>query len=174
MQTIELYVLRHGIAEDENPAHPGDDHARRLTPAGIEKTRLAAWGMRALGVAPDRILASPHIRAAQTAEIAAEILAPPEGLHTEVALRLGGPIGAIVERAFAAEVPRVMIVGHNPTLSELVAELTASGRLRASMKKAGLAHLRLHRTFRGPIGELVAFLPPRVLRAVGRPTLPSS
>ena len=69
---MTLYVLRHGLAEDQPPPG-GDDGARRLTARGREKVREAAAGMRALGLKFDAILASPLPRAAETAELVAAV-----------------------------------------------------------------------------------------------------
>ena len=69
-----LYILRHGIAEDEAPK--GDDGARRLTPRGRAKMRAVAAGMRALGLRYDVILTSPLVRAVETAAILADVYAP--------------------------------------------------------------------------------------------------
>src|SRR5688572_24749324 len=69
---MEVYLLRHGIAEDGSPT--GRDADRPLTDEGRRKLRdvlkLAAAG----GVRPDLLVSSPYLRAKQTAEIAQEIL----------------------------------------------------------------------------------------------------
>jgi len=70
---MKLYIFRHGIAEDVGP--DGTDDSRRLTREGVDKTRKAAAGIARLGAKPDVILTSPKVRAAQTADLAAEVLA---------------------------------------------------------------------------------------------------
>ena len=69
-----LYLLRHGIAEEQRPGKSDADRA--LTPEGIQKTKQAARGMRALGIRPDQVLSSPLTRARETAEIICEELRP--------------------------------------------------------------------------------------------------
>ena len=63
-----IYLLRHGDAEDGE----GDDAARRLTAKGERQARDAGRALAALGVEIEACLASPKVRAADTARIAAE------------------------------------------------------------------------------------------------------
>src|SRR6266404_3492986 len=69
---MELYLLRHGIAEDE--AASGRDADRRLTGEGREKLRRVLERAHSAGVRPSLILSSPLRRALETAEIAAREL----------------------------------------------------------------------------------------------------
>ncbi len=71
---MRLYLMRHGIAIDrEDPDCPPDPE-RYLTPKGIQRTRAAARGLRALRVKPTALLTSPYVRAVQTGEIICEVL----------------------------------------------------------------------------------------------------
>ena len=69
---MEIYILRHGIAEDGQAGQP--DSERALTPDGRKKLRTVLRVAANAGVAPSLILTSPYKRALQTAQIAAEIL----------------------------------------------------------------------------------------------------
>src|SRR5581483_10349460 len=69
---MEVYLLRHGIAEDAAPGKPDSDRA--LTSAGRQKLRRVLARAAAAKVQPTLILSSPYRRALQTAEIAAEVL----------------------------------------------------------------------------------------------------
>jgi len=65
---MQLYIVRHGIAVDrEDPNCPADPD-RFLTQEGIEKARQVAKGVAEIGAAPDLLLSSPYLRAAQTAK----------------------------------------------------------------------------------------------------------
>lgn len=162
-----LYVLRHGIAEDAHPDAPHDDGARRLTEKGRQRTERAAHGMKRLGVAPVRIASSPHTRARQTAEIVAGVLAPPEGIEVVDALGFGGSPAETLAYLQRDDLPwPLMIVGHQPMLSEVVGALVTPGVLRQRLRKAGLVGIDLHRVGARQVGELQMYLPPRVLRAV--------
>jgi phosphohistidine phosphatase len=65
---VQIYLLRHGIAENTTP-----DSERALTPEGREKLRRVLARARAADVALSLILSSPYRRAIETAEIAAEV-----------------------------------------------------------------------------------------------------
>jgi phosphohistidine phosphatase len=67
---MELYLFRHGIAEDAPPGR--SDSSRALTDAGRERSAAVAKMAREAGVAPSLIASSPYLRAVQTAEVAAK------------------------------------------------------------------------------------------------------
>ena len=69
-----LFLLRHGIAEDQ-PAR-GLDADRALTAEGRRKLGLVLDRAASAAVRPDLILTSPYLRAAQTAQAAAASLNP--------------------------------------------------------------------------------------------------
>ncbi|HSS33245.1 MAG TPA: histidine phosphatase family protein [Solirubrobacterales bacterium] len=140
-----IYLLRHGEAEDGN----GDDSARRLTAKGERQARAAGEALAALKVEIDACLASPKVRAADTARLACEAL----GLEPETALELRG--GGFDALSLAAGRGDVLLVGHEPDFSDEVARLTGA---RAKLRKGGLAVVD------GTI--LVALLRPRELRAI--------
>lgn len=153
---MEIYFLRHGVAEDMAPG--GSDAARRLTDKGIAKLEAAREGLRRLKVAPDLLLTSPLVRARQTAEVVGRHL----GLEPQVADVLAPGCDAARLRSLLAEHPgvgRVMVVGHEPDFSRMIAELTGG---RVEMKKGGLARVDLEPGERR--GTLVWLAPPRGLR----------
>lgn len=159
---MELYLLRHAIAEERS--NDGSDSARMLTPEGAEKMRIGARGLRRLGVALDRLWTSPLTRARETAEIvgAALDVAP----ETVGALAPGCNAATLLD--LLADIPRarsVMVVGHEPDLSGMIADLT--GGSRVVMKKGGLALIDLSSLEPGT-GSLLWVLPPKVLRAIGK------
>ena len=121
-----IYLLRHGDAEDGT----GDDAARRLTEKGQRQARDAGRALVALGVGIDACLASPKVRALETARLACEAL----GVEVEVteALR-GGPFDAL---DLAAGRGDVLLVGHEPDFSAEVGRLTGANVV---MKKGGIA-----------------------------------
>jgi phosphohistidine phosphatase len=121
-----IFLLRHGEAEDGD----GDDAARRLTVKGERQARDAGLALAALGVGIEACLASPKVRALETARLACEAL----GVEVEVteALR-GGPFNALDLSAGRGE---VLLVGHEPDFSAEVGRLTGA---RVEMKKGGIA-----------------------------------
>ena len=159
---MELYFLRHGIAADVGPEGSGDA-GRPLTSKGIERVKEEARGLRRLDVRPDMLLASPLVRARQTAEIVRHAL----GLEARIvdALAPGCDIARLREllgEYRSAE--RVMLVGHEPDFSELVGAL--SGGSRIQLKKGGLARVDLEAIEEGA-GMLIWLLPPLALRRAG-------
>ena len=69
---MDLYILRHGIAEETSAT--GRDRDRSLTDEGREKTCAAGKALRRMDIAFDLVLSSPFVRARQTADIVAEEL----------------------------------------------------------------------------------------------------
>src|SRR6266496_3811517 len=69
---MQIYLLRHGIAEDGKPGRP--DAERALTSEGKEKLRRVLKRARRADCSPSLILTSPYRRAVETAAIASEVL----------------------------------------------------------------------------------------------------
>jgi phosphohistidine phosphatase len=130
-----VWILRHAKAAKDGP--DGDDHSRPLTGRGRRQSKdVAAYlaQRRAAGESvPDLVLSSTAARALGTAEVAHQALASEIALELDRDLYRAGP-DDIIERLRLLpdgfEAP--MVVGHNPTLHELVFELVddADGRAR--------------------------------------------
>lgn len=121
-----IYLLRHGDAEDGN----GDDAARRLTSKGERQAKAAGRALARLGAGIEACLASPKVRAAETARLACE----PLELDPETAVELrGGPFDAL---ALAAGRGDLLLVGHEPSFSSEVTRLTGAS---VKLRKGGLA-----------------------------------
>src|SRR5215471_19083588 len=73
-----LYLVRHAIAFEPDPAQWPDDRDRPLTPEGEKRFRQAALGLRELVPSVDAVLSSPLVRAWQTAAILARKAGWPE------------------------------------------------------------------------------------------------
>lgn len=142
-----LYLLRHGLAVPHGTPDMADED-RPLTPEGEARTRQVGLGLRKLGVRPDQILASPLPRARATAEIVAEALKIGDRVGLDDALQAHRTASEIADWLKARDVPRLMIVGHNPNLSELLGLLLtpggiAPGTLPFELRKAGVAAVRV-------------------------------
>jgi len=135
-----IWLLRHGDAEDGD----GDDAARRLTPKGEAQARAAGQALASLGIEIDTCLASPKVRALDTARIAGEAL----GVDVEECAQLRG--GAFDPHALTAGRGNTLLVGHEPDLSGAVGAATGAN---VQFKKGGLATIDgalLLRLFRPP------------------------
>ena len=160
----ELYILRHGIAVDAGaPGMPDDE--RPLTEKGIKRMRQIADGLRTLDLKLDRIVTSPLSRAKATAEIVAEALDARELLETSNVLQTGSDAARIERWLRDRAEGRLMLVGHNPTLSDLVSLLVlgATMPLICDLKKGGIAALA-RRAGASGLYELAWAAPPRLTR----------
>jgi phosphohistidine phosphatase len=160
---MQIYLLRHGIAEDR--AVDRADATRALTAEGIRKMEQAAAGMRRLNVAVDLLLSSPLIRAQQTAEIVGQTLGLSVLLEPALAPGFDLPmLLALLEKLETRAAQRVMLVGHEPDLGLLTSGLIGGGQIE--LKKGGLALVDLPHDVEMD-GVLRWLLPPSILRAIG-------
>ncbi|WP_236074628.1 SixA phosphatase family protein [Prochlorococcus marinus] len=110
--SVDLFLLRHGIAEQR--CYGVDDSLRPLTEQGILRTMEVARRLRSLGFAADRLLSSPYLRAAQTAELAQQA-----GLAARVEFESGLLPGRDPWPLLEGLVGRCLLVGHEPDLTHL-------------------------------------------------------
>ena len=140
-----IWLLRHGEAADGSP-----DADRPLTDKGERQSRAAGEALKALGVSVDACLASPKVRAADTARLACEVLGVDVQLEPKLA---GGPFHA--DELAAGLGDDVLLVGHDPDFSLAVHGLTGA---QVRMKKGGMAAV--------DTGELIVVLRPHELEAI--------
>jgi phosphohistidine phosphatase len=140
---MKLYLLRHAIAELRGPNIT--DRNRRLTAQGVEELTEVVKALRKLKVAPDEILASPYRRAWETAVAANRVLRPGKKPAELSALTPSGSVAHLwVELKKHHAAKSVMLVGHEPLLSEFAAFLLNSPHLTINLKKSGLIRIDLH------------------------------
>ncbi|MXY46977.1 MAG: phosphohistidine phosphatase SixA [Chloroflexi bacterium] len=143
---MNLYILRHGIAADRDSREYPDDDLRPLTGRGIDRMRRQVAGMNAIGIAPDVIITSPLARAAQTADIVQHGLeSPPRKVSSTALVPESHPNEILHEiAAYHSAIADVMVVGHEPHLSNLVAyALTGSIADIIKIKKGALCKLSI-------------------------------
>lgn len=165
---MNLYIMRHGEAENIGAEYPSDG-VRPLTVNGRKRLELSTKGMSASGVAVDKVISSPLVRARQTAEIVHEGLAVVTNLEFSDALPTGDIDGIVQVVHAAAGYENVMLVGHEPTLTGLISVLL-SGTLDTSidMQPGGLCMLTLDAIVVGQCATLRWFLVPQQLVALGK------
>ena len=152
--SFQIYFLRHAIAAERGNPKYKDDSLRPLTGAGQRKMRLAALGMKRLKLKFDTVISSPYVRARQTAEIVTQIL-PIKSKNIYFTKNLLPPasIKKLLKelRTLFPESESVLCVGHEPHLTEMIAELLGcTSPLAIDFKKGGLCCLILenaHATF---------------------------
>ena len=117
----QLILLRHAHAESAGAGE--DDAGRPLSETGREEAKAAGAWLREHGIHPDRVLCSPTTRTRETwAAVEAELGSGVEA-RFEPAINDATP-GALIALADAhRDAPRLLLVGHNPGLEQLLALL---------------------------------------------------
>lgn len=141
-----LYIARHGAAQSSYEA--GSDFARRLTPSGCEQVRRVAEWLRAQPdtVPPQRIIASLAPRALETGEIFADVFGLPGEAFSKIRELYSGGANEYLNtlvKSLTDEVSCVLVVGHNPAVSELLAALTGAMTGDYLMRKGDAACVTL-------------------------------
>jgi phosphohistidine phosphatase len=163
---MNLYLLRHGIAVD--PSAPGfsKDAERQLTPKGKRRLRQIANAMDVLKISFDVILSSPYVRAKQTAEIVAKSLKRLKQLKFSDELTPGGNPKLLIQQLneLQPKPKNILLVGHEPYLSKLIALLTTGNtNMEIDLKKGSLCKLEAESLRYGRCATLVCLLAPRHL-----------
>ena len=142
-----LWVLRHAKSSwaDEGI----EDHDRPLAPRGERAAVLIGALLAQRDVRPDQVLASTALRVRQTVERVLEQLPSPVPACFEPDLYLADADDWIDRLRALEDVDEVIVVGHNPGLEDLVAQLAPGGersalrRLRDGLVTAALAEIEL-------------------------------
>ena len=165
MATLELYLIRHGVAEERGEKYP-DDSKRPLTGQGISRLRKEARGLDTLGVSFDQIITSPLVRTRQTADVFAEVLKGKPPVATADALAPAGTATAVLQEVGKyMRKGRIALVGHEPNIGELAARLIGA-RAALTFKKGAICRIDFEVIPPKGIGQLQWFLPPKVLRDI--------
>jgi len=166
---MQLFLLRHGIAVERGTRGFEDDPARPLTPKGRRQLRKSIGAMKKLERDFDLILSSPVLRAKQTAEIVAAGLKLKKRLKFSNALAPGGSAGILI-RQLEREKPapeKLLLVGHEPDLSQLISLLVTGGpHLEMDFKKGGWCKLEVEKLRAGKCATLLWLLTPRQMKAL--------
>lgn len=134
-----LLILRHAKSSWDEPELA--DIQRPLNKRGKNDAPRVGEIIKEAGLVPDIILSSPAVRALKTAEAAADTC----GYEGEIEIRENFYPGSPGDYIDALnEIPdgyaRVMVVGHNPGLEELLSDLTGESEL---LPTAALAQVEL-------------------------------
>ena len=168
---LDLYLLRHGDAGKRMAVAAGGNTGDvPLTTVGREEIAIIARSVKALNLRFSAIVTSPLKRAVQTAKIIAKVLAienrisvwndlVPEGNRSKLYNKLN---------QYTRD-SSVLMIGHEPYLSNIMYDLIfQKNRVnqlgRISLKKAGLAKIRVISLTPNVSGELRWLLTPRILK----------
>jgi phosphohistidine phosphatase len=164
---IELYLIRHGVAEERSEQWP-DDGKRPLTEDGMARLRRAARALTRLEVTFDVVVTSPLVRTRQTAEIIAAGLEPHPHIVVAESLAPGGSAAAVLaELEKQAKRSRVAVVGHEPGIGELAARLIGA-RHAIEFKKGAVCRIDVESLPASGPGNLRWFLTPKIMKNVGK------
>jgi len=159
-----IYFLRHASA-GEPLSNPKRDEKRALDETGVEQCGYVGRALTALDVQVDVILSSPLKRAAQTASLVGNEMGHEGKLQLEDGLRPGAAFADFRKMLDKyARHDAIMVVGHNPTLSEFLGRSISETGCEAAveLKKGAVARVEMSRN----AASLVWCLTPKILRTL--------
>ena len=155
---MEIYLLRHGIADE--PRSGLADADRALTGPGRQKLRRVLERAKSAEVSPSLILSSPLRRALETAQLASELLGCDKIVTTESLAPSSAPEQVWQEISKHAREQSILLAGHEPLFGMTVAYLLACAPLRIDFKKAALVRIEMDKVTKAPHGILKWMLTP--------------
>jgi phosphohistidine phosphatase len=169
---MEIYFLRHANA-GEHTLGPAKDEQRALDELGTEQSHTVGRALAALKVKPDVIIASPLLRAQQTASIVAGELGHKDEIVTDDALRPEAPYPQFVKLlARYHDKNAILLAGHNPSLTLFLNELlTGEASEAVAFKKGAIARVD---KLPGQPAVLKWMMPPKIVRALQQASAKSS
>ena len=140
MATLELYLIRHGVAAERGEEYP-DDSKRPLTSKGIAALQQGGQGARRARRRVRSDYHQPAARTRQTADVFAEDLkAKPPVVAQRRAGAGGTPAAVIQELGKHMRKARIALVGHEPNIGELAARLIGA-RSPLEFKKGAICRI---------------------------------
>jgi phosphohistidine phosphatase len=161
---MTIYFLRHASAGTA-VSNPKKDERRPLDEEGILQARYIGRMLANLDVQVEQIISSPLKRALQTASLVANELAFEGEVQRDDALRPESEFAqfrAMAERY--RKLDAIMVVGHNPSLTEFLAKAVGSGptTTHLELKKGAVAKVDL----KGRSGLLEWLITPKIARTL--------
>ncbi len=158
-----VYLIRHGKADDYDPARHGGDSDRALTDAG--RAELATIGKQLRRIDPkiEIVLTSPLVRARETGDILARAL----DVSCEVWGELDPPMAParLLQRVRARAEARLALVGHEPGMGLTLGRWISGLQLAIHFKKGAIARVDVGEKDSDGPNDLVWLATPEVLGA---------
>jgi phosphohistidine phosphatase len=165
---MQVFIMRHGQAEEFTEQSRFDDSQRALTEQGKQEAKIMAAWLENQNLKPSQVLVSPYMRAQQTCDIVTQgwqsnivtvNFITPAGDAKQVHDYIDGLMSDL--EINASKQTTLLIVSHMPLVSYLVAQLTQSMHTPI-FATAGIAHIDYNvDTMKG---QLVAMISPMDLR----------
>src|SRR5580698_7766278 len=131
-----IYFLRHASA-GEPLANLKKDEKRALDKEGVEQCGYVGRALAAIEAQVDCIISSPLKRATQTASLVGNEMGYEGKLQIEAALRPGASFAdfrRLLEKYARQE--SIMVVGHNPNLSQFLGTIISESGCEASVESS--------------------------------------
>jgi phosphohistidine phosphatase len=167
---MQIFFLRHANA-GEPKLNPVKDEKRPLDKLGIEQSHDVGRALAAMNITVDAIISSPLRRATQTAAAVANEIDYEGKVITDNALRPGATYEQFQELLRRHnKKDAIMVVGHNPTMTEFLNKLIGAAR-SVEVKKGSIARVEKE----GRKGAILKWcMPPKVVRSIQQASASSS
>ncbi|MGA8438983.1 MAG: histidine phosphatase family protein [Candidatus Sulfotelmatobacter sp.] len=167
-----IYFLRHASA-GEHLVNPKKDDKRALDKDGIEQCGYVGRALTAMDAQVEVIVSSPLKRATQTASLVGNEMGYEGKLQMDAGLRPDATFAdfrRLLEKYASLE--SIMVVGHNPNLSQFLGTVISESGCEASveLKKGAVARVDMRRSS----GTLQWCLTPKALRTLYTAAIESS
>ncbi len=168
---MQIFFLRHANA-GEPKLNPVKDEKRALDKLGIEQSHDVGRALAAMNITVDAIVSSPLRRATQTAAVVANEIDYEDKVITDNALRPGATYEQFQDllRRYSKK-DAIMVVGHNPTMTEFLNKLIGAAPYSVEVKKGSIARVEKE-------GRRAAVLkwcmPPKAVRSIQQASASSS
>ena len=169
---MDLYIIRHAIAQQLDKKNDFMDEKRSLTNEGRERMREVVKGLLKLGVELDLILTSPLVRALETADIVATAfgLSKKDVVPTDNLKPGASSDDLFAEIKKRAGVESLALVGHQPDLGFIVSRIVQGNEnLSIMLKKGSICSINVIETVPTLHGNLIWLLTPKQLRLLAKP-----
>ena len=164
---MDLYVVRHGKAENRS-SNVNSDSKRKLTETGISEMHIISKSLGMLEVKLDYLASSPLKRSIQTSEIISKhLLSKKQKIEIWNELKPEINVSETINKMKTLKPnSSLMLVGHEPHLSTLIANLISvdPDNVDITLKKGGFAHIRISSMTHRPVGTLRSLLTPKQLK----------
>ena len=151
---MDLYVIRHADALALGERGISKDSERPLSAEGEQQAAAVGKMLQRRGIVLDKLVASPYLRAQQTAQLLRQHLLPAPELVTTAALVPNAKPRQMAEYLQALPGKCVGLVGHLPHVAEWTGWLIGEKKVQLHFAKAGVAHLRCGKHPEKGLGEL--------------------